>query len=192
MASMLANRLIGMGFKAGILWMRLRRWLLALGRPRLRGVEHLTIPVKDLAVARQFYCDVLGGTLFMTIDDAALEKYGRPPAPNGGEGSHHHSVYLGGATRVDLFLQQAGQAPPMLGHPHYAFGVPARDLLKWQGRLAAAGVKMDGPLRLGPPGHASIYFDDPFGNHLEITCLGFSGAVEMRPPMASRISRALA
>jgi len=70
--------------------------------------------------------------------------------------------------------------------------VPARDLLKWQRRLAAAGVKMDGPLRLGPPGHASIYFDDPFGNHLEITCLGFSGAVEMRPPMASRISRALA
>src|SRR5262249_27878436 len=95
MAGAFANRLIGMGFKAGILWARLRRWLLALGRPRLRGVEHLTIPVKDLAVARQFYCDVLGGTLFMTIDDAALEKYGRPPAPNGGEGSHHYSVYLG-------------------------------------------------------------------------------------------------
>jgi catechol 2,3-dioxygenase-like lactoylglutathione lyase family enzyme len=190
MLTELRNRLIGLGFKAGIWSVRTRRLLGGLGRPRLRGPEHLTIPVKDLAVARRFYCDVLGGALMMTIDDEALKRFGRPPAPNGGEGSHHLSVYLGGATRVDLFLQQAGQCPPTLGHPHYAFGVPARDLLKWRRRLETEGVKMDGPLRLGPPGHASIYFDDPFGNHLEITCMGFSGAVEQRPPMHSRITQA--
>jgi catechol 2,3-dioxygenase-like lactoylglutathione lyase family enzyme len=183
------NRLIGWGFRAWILSVRTRRLLMALGGPRLRGLEHLTIPVKDLAVARHFYCDVLGGALMMTIDDAALGRFGRPPAPNGGEGSHHLSVYLGGATRVDLFLQQVGQAAPTLGHPHYAFGVPARDLPKWQRRLAAEGVGMDGPLRLGPPGHASIYFDDPFGNHLEITCMGFTGTVEQRPPTHANIAQ---
>ena len=186
----LRHRLIGFGFKAWAWSVCTRRLLGALGRPRLRGVEHFTIPVKDLAVARRFYCDVLGGALMMTIDDAALKRFGRPSAPDGGEGSHHLSVYLGGTTRVDLFLQQAGQTPPTLGHPHYAFGVPARDLPKWQRRLAAEGVAMDGPLQLGPPGHASIYFDDPSGNHLEITCLGFTGAVEQRPPMPARIARA--
>jgi catechol 2,3-dioxygenase-like lactoylglutathione lyase family enzyme len=186
----LRKRAIGVGFKTWIWSVRARRLLGALGQPRLRGVEHFTIPVKDLAVARRFYCDVLGGALMVVIDDAALKKFGRPPAANGGEGSHHLSVYLGGATRVDLFLQQVGQAAPTLGHPHYAFGVSARDLPKWQRRLAAEGVIMDGPLQLGPPGQASIYFNDPFGNHLEITCLGYTGAVEQRPPMPARIARA--
>jgi catechol 2,3-dioxygenase-like lactoylglutathione lyase family enzyme len=190
MSDFLRNHLASLGFKAWIWSVRARRLLCALGRPRLRGVDHLTIPVKDLAAARHFYCDVLGGTLMMTVDDAALARFGRPPAANGGEGSHHLSVYLGGATRVDLFLQQAGQAPAALGHPHYAFGVPPRDLVKWQKRLAAEGVRMDGPLRLGPPGHASIYFNDPFGNHLEISCLGFTGAVEQRPPVPARIAGA--
>ena len=87
MGTALRHRLIGFGFKAWVWSVRARRLLGALGRPRLRGVEHFTIPVKDLAVARHFYCDVLGGALMMTIDDAALKKFGRPPAPNGGSGT---------------------------------------------------------------------------------------------------------
>jgi catechol 2,3-dioxygenase-like lactoylglutathione lyase family enzyme len=180
--SALRNRLIGLVFHARIRLLRLRRVLLSFGQPRLRGVDHVTIAVTDLALARRFYCDLLGGTLMMTIDDAALARFGRPPAPNGGEGSHHLSVYLGGATRVDLFLQHAGQPSPAIGHPHYAFLVPPAHLLAWCRRLQAGGVRVDGPLRLGPPGQASIYFNDPFGNHLELTCLGFTGAVEQRPP----------
>ena len=181
-------RLIAWGFNAWTRSVRLRRVLGSLGRPRLRGVEHLTIPVADLAVARRFYCDVLGGAVLMTVDDEMLRRFNRPPAPDNGEGSHHVSVYLGGATRVDLFLQHTGQPALTIGHPHYAFAVPARDLLAWQRRLSEAGVPIDGPLQLGPPGHASIYFNDPFGNHLEITCLGFSGAVEHRPPIGANIA----
>jgi catechol 2,3-dioxygenase-like lactoylglutathione lyase family enzyme len=189
MWNVLRLRLIGLGFKAWIWSVRIRRVLSGLGRPRLRGLEHLTIAVSDLAKARRFYCDVLGGSLMMTVDDQFLARYGRPPAPNNGEGAHHLSVYLGGATRVDLFLQHAGRPAPALGHPHYAFAVPARDLPKWHRRLAAEGVPIDGPLRLGPPGQASIYFNDPFGNRLEITCLGFAGAVEERPPVPTRLAR---
>lgn len=188
MWSVLRLRLIGLGFRSWGWSVRVRRVLGALGRPRLRGVEHLTLAVTDLAEARRFYCDVLGGALMMTIDDAALARFGRPPAPDNGEGSHHISVYLGGATRVDLFLQHAGQPAPYLGHPHYAFAVPARDLPKWQRRLVAEGVPIEGPLRLGPPGHASLYFNDPFGNRLEITCMGFAGAVEQRPPVSARLT----
>lgn len=185
-------RLIGAGFQAWVWSARLRRLFATMARPHLRGVDHLTIAVADLETARRFYCDVLGGSLLMTFDDAALARFGRPPAPNGGEGSHHLSVYLGGRTRVDLFLQHSGQPAPTIGHPHYAFAVPARELLVWRQRLAAQGVPVEGPLRLGPPGHASLYFNDPFGNHLELTCMGFAGEVEQRPPVPARLSWARA
>jgi catechol 2,3-dioxygenase-like lactoylglutathione lyase family enzyme len=185
-------RLIGWGFHAWAWSVRVQRLLGALGQPRLRGLEHLTIAVTDLAEARRFYCEVLGGRVMMVVDDAFLAKLDRPPAPDNGEGSHHVSVYLGGTTRVDLFLQHAGQPALTIGHPHYAFAVPARDLPAWQRRLAAAGAAIDGPLRLGPPGHASIYFNDPFGNHLEITCMGYTGAVEQRPPIGTKLAWASA
>src|SRR4029450_1646290 len=96
MGPAIRNRLIGYGFKTWAWSVRTRRLLGALGRPRLRGVEHFTIPVKDLAVARRFYCDVLGGALMMTIDDDALKKFGRPPGPDGGEGREPLWGLLGG------------------------------------------------------------------------------------------------
>lgn len=181
-------KLIELGFRGWTWSARVKRLLRGFAGPRLRGVDHLTIAVTDLDAARRFYCEVLGGSLLMTFDDAALARFGRPPAPNGGEGAHHLSVYMGGTTRVDLFLQHAGQPAPTIGHPHYAFAVPARELLGWRRRLVEQGVPVDGPLRLGPPGHASLYFNDPFGNHLELTCLGFAGAVEERPPVPARLA----
>ena len=179
----LRNRMIGLGFKIWIRLVRVRRVLRMLGRPRLRGVEHVTVPVADLALARGFYCDVLGGTWLMTVGDETFRRFGRPPAANGGEGAHHVSVYFGGATRLDLFLQHSGQPTASVGHPHIAFAVPPRDLPRWQALQTARGVPTDGPLQLGPPGQASLYFNDPFGNHLEITCLGFARPVALRPPV---------
>ena len=64
--------------------------------------------------------------------------------------------------------------------------MPARDLPKWRRRLAAEGVPIEGPLRLGPPGQASIYFNDPFGNHLELVTHGYVPDIPIGPPpMAS-------
>jgi catechol 2,3-dioxygenase-like lactoylglutathione lyase family enzyme len=176
------NKLIALGFGAWTCWVRCKRFWTSLGRPRLAHLDHITIPVSDLAVATRFYCDVLGAAYLMTVDDATFKKYGRPPAANGGEGSHHVSLYLGGVTRVDLFLQRAGQPALAHGHPHYAFRVPPRDLMKWRSRLAARGVPTDGPLQLGPPGQASLYFNDPSGNHLEIVTMGFGTPIPSRPP----------
>jgi catechol 2,3-dioxygenase-like lactoylglutathione lyase family enzyme len=182
------NQLIGVGFRSWIRVIRAKRVLRRLGRPRLGMLEHVTIPVRDLALARRFYCEVLGAAYFMTIDDETFRRFGRPPAENGGEGSHHVSVYLGGSTRIDLFLQSSGQPPLTAGHPHYAFAVPARHLLHWKSVLESHGVPTDGPMQLGPPGHASLYFNDPFGNHLELTCLGFSGPVPIRPPAMAALA----
>jgi hypothetical protein len=88
---------------------------------------------------------------------------------------------------VDLFLQKFGQAGPAQGHPHYAFGVRPRDLGKWKARLEGMGVPMEGPLQLGPPGQASLYFNDPFGNHLELTCFGYREKIPTRPPEMSKL-----
>jgi catechol 2,3-dioxygenase-like lactoylglutathione lyase family enzyme len=182
------NRLIALAFEARIRTLRWKRRLRQLGRARIGALDHVTIPVHDLSRAREFYCEVLGAAYFMSVDDETFRRFGRPAAPNGGEGAHHISVYLGGATRVDLFLQKSGQPAATVGHPHYAFAVPARDLLKWKVRLESHGVPTEGPLQLGPPGQASLYFNDPFGNHLELVCMGFSRPIPVRPPVMAAIS----
>jgi hypothetical protein len=98
----LRNRMIAWAFKAHFLAIRLRHWLAGLARPRLGGLDHITIAVHDLEVARQFYCEV--------------------------------------------------------------------------------------PLQLGPPGQASLYFNDPFGNHLELECLGFARPIPVRPPDSAKLA----
>jgi catechol 2,3-dioxygenase-like lactoylglutathione lyase family enzyme len=187
MASVLTKKFIAVGFKAWAATVRLKRTVRCLGSLKLGKVDHFTIPVHDLERAREFYCNVLGAAYLMRVDDETFRRFGRPPAPNGGEGAHHVSVFMSDSTRIDLFLQSRGAGAPELGHPHYAFTVAPRNLLKWKRRLAGAGIPIDGPLQLGPPGQASLYFNDPFGNHLELTSLGFTGEVENRPPEMSKI-----
>ena len=188
MLTILRNQAIKLGFGMAGRFIRVKRVLRHWSRPRIGALEHVTIAVRNLDVARKFYCEVLGAEHFMTIDDETFRRFGRPPAENGGEGSHHISVYLGGSTRIDLFLQQTGQPGVAQGHPHYAFEVPARHLLKWKARLEAHGVPIEGPLQLGPPGQASLYFNDPFGNHLELVCLGFSKPIPIRPPVMTAVA----
>jgi catechol 2,3-dioxygenase-like lactoylglutathione lyase family enzyme len=188
MVTSIRNRIIALSFNTRSRTIRLRRLLQQLGRPRIGALDHVTLPVRDLALARRFYCDVLGAAYSMTVDDDTFRRFGRPPADNDGEGSHHVSVYLGGSTRVDLFLQRSGQPDPRAGHPHYAFHVPPRHLLKWKALLEARGVPTEGPLQLGPPGQASLYFNDPFGNHLELVCLGFTKPIPVRPPVMSALA----
>lgn len=184
----LRNRLIGWAFEFRAWWARKSgRWS-SPGRLRLGSLDHLTIPVKDLAVARKFYCDVLGAAHFMTVDDETFRRFGRPPAPNHGQGAHHVSVYAGGAVRLDLFLQDRGQTAADLGHPHFAFRATPKTLRKWRQVLEVNNIPFDGPLQLGPPGQASLYFNDPFGNRLEVTCFGYDEAIPIRPPIVSKLA----
>jgi catechol 2,3-dioxygenase-like lactoylglutathione lyase family enzyme len=188
MFALLRNQLIRVAFDARSLLIRSRRRLRLFGRPRVGALDHITIPVHDLPMARQFYCDVLGAAYSMTVDDQTFKRFGRPQAPNGGEGAHHVSVYFGGITRIDLFLQRSGQPAATSGHPHFAFRVSPRHLLGWKSYLESRGVPTDGPLQLGPPGQASLYFNDPFGNHLEFECMGFSKAIPIRPPIMTNLA----
>jgi catechol 2,3-dioxygenase-like lactoylglutathione lyase family enzyme len=181
------NWLIGFVFTLRMRRIWLKRWIAGLSRLQVGAVDHITIPVHDLSLAQRFYCGFLGADFFMRVDDDTFRRFGRPPAPRNGEGSHHISVFLGGKTRVDLFLQHTGQPRSTDGHPHLAFHVPPRQLLRWKAKFEAKGIPTEGPLRLGPPGQASLYFNDPFGNHLEFTCFGFAKAIAIRPPVPERL-----
>ena len=163
------NVIISLAFGANVRALRLRRILSGLGKPRIRAVDHVTIPVHDLDEAQRFYCDLIGGALLARIDNDFV------------------SLLFGGATRIDLFQQNYGQAAATQGHPHYAFRVRPRDLPTWKARLEAHGIPSDGPLQLGPPGQASLYFNDPFGNHLELACMGYAESIPARPPEMARI-----
>jgi catechol 2,3-dioxygenase-like lactoylglutathione lyase family enzyme len=188
MAAALRNRLIGWVFELRIWWVRTRHRWASAGRLRLGSLDHVTIPVKDLALARKFYCDVLGAAYFMTVDDETFRRFGRPPAPDHGQGAHHVSVYMGGTTRLDLFLQDIGQPEASVGHPHFAFKVSPQGMRDWRGLLESKGIPCDGPVQLGPPGQASLYFNDPFGNHLEITCMGYGETIPVRPPSMGELA----
>ena len=146
---------------------------------KLTGIDHLTLPVKDLEMAERFYAGVLGGEVVGRPDWEAV-KSGRNRAP-------HMSVVIGDSPRIDLFLQDWGQPELLQSHPHLAFHARGHELLELAEALAAWGVPYDGPTRLGPPGHASIYFDDPFGNHLEFSARDFTGDVRIGPPDHSRL-----
>ena len=109
MLRLIRNQMIRVAFATRTRLIRFRRTWQLLGRPRIGALDHVTIPVRDLTLARRFYCEVLGAAYAGMVDDETFRRFGRPPAPNGGEGSHHISVHLGGSRRIDLFLQSSGQ-----------------------------------------------------------------------------------
>lgn len=145
----------------------------------------MTLPCHDLLAAERFYAGLLGGRVMLRIDEAFLRRMGRP-ADEITRGRHLSIVFDAGP-RLDLFESREGQPPPLADHPHVAFTVAPRDMLRFQARLHAAGVRTDGPRRLGPRGQASLYFNDPFGNHLELTAIGFSGELPVGAPTMARL-----
>jgi catechol 2,3-dioxygenase-like lactoylglutathione lyase family enzyme len=174
----------GMSLAMGLMnaWAHTRHRL-AFG-PRVHGVDHVTVPCLDLDVAEAFYVGLLGARVLMRVDRGFLRKVGRDADAEAG--AIHTSLVFSGGPRIDLFVQRDAQPPLLAGHPHLAFGVSPSTMLEWKRRLAKAGVPTCGPTRLGPPGQASLYFNDPSGNHLELVTRGFLPDIPVGPPdMAS-------
>lgn len=159
---------------------------------RVRGVDHFTIPVREIALAERFYLGLLGAELVMRVDEELLSRFSGPLPPERRAELHgpntpiHTSVCFGQGPRIDLFLNATYRASP-LPHPHYAFAVLPEDLSSLRDALNQAGVPTDGPRRLGPPGQASLYFNDPFGNHLEFTAMGYMEPIPVGAPDLSRL-----
>lgn len=155
--------------------------------PFITGIHHLTLPVHDLAAAERFYVDLLGATCVRRLDRETFLRL-RPDRAGEMENDNsplHLAVKFGAAPELHLFLQHGRDKPAPPPHPHLALQL-APDLIDAAvGRLRAAKIPLDGPRRLGPPGHASVYFADPFGNTLELVTTGYAGAVIEGPPNVS-------
>ena len=149
------------------------------------GIDHVTYPVLDLDTAEKFYTEVLGGELLERFDAETFLRY-RPERAeelaNPRNSPLHLSLQFGRGARVDLFLQNFGQPAHEQAHPHLAFGVSPADLDRAVAHLRSVGVPVDGPRRLGPPGQASAYFFDPFGNKLEFVTDAYPHAIPFGAP----------
>ena len=148
------------------------------------NLSHFTLPIGDLDQAQRFYTEVLGFELTRRLD--ASNFAGRVPERRGemdaANSPFHLTFAIGNGAELDLFLQRGLGRAALKPHPHFAFAWPRERMLEKKAQLEAAGVRVDGPRRLGPPGHASLYFADPWGNLLELVCMDFPGDVAMGPP----------
>lgn len=160
--------------------------------PAIARVDHLTLPVADLLRAERFYVDVLGLPLVQRFDREALARLNpqRVAEFDDGDGPLHLGLRCG-EVELDLFLSREPRRGPLRPHPHLAFHVRPQDLDCFIDRLRAHGVRVDGPRRLGPPGQASAYFTDPFGNLLELAAMGYDGEVPIGPPDVAALGHAL-
>ena len=170
----LRRKLIGVGVSWYLASMRMVYRLRPPWRGKLRHLDHITIPCHDGEIAEEFYVGLLGAQVVNRIDRALLERIGWREMDIAQNAAEHLSVTLAGGPRLDLFVYPQGApsaSAPM--HPHIALSVAPGKFLAWKRRLEERGVTVAGPTRPGPPGQASFYFNDPFGNHLEVVALGF-------------------
>ena len=128
----------------------------------IRGLNHLTMPVKDRYRAARFYVVVLGGEIHHESAPDRVQK--------GLSRSLQVGVRMAPGLELDLFEQDYGQPGWDQSHPHLALDTSAEDLEKWAEHLRRWKVPFVGPItRAGTKG-AELYFNDPDGNHLEIHC----------------------
>ena len=154
-----------------------KRMAYRLKRPwggNLGHLDHIRIPCRDAQIAEEFYVGLLGAQVVNRINRRLLRRIGWVDADIDRNAAEHLSITFSRGPRLDLFVYPQGsptRSAPM--HPHIALTVSPRAFLEWKRRLENRGVVVAGPMRPGPPGQASCYFNDPFGNHLELVTLGF-------------------
>lgn len=152
--------------------------------PRLDCLNHYTMPVRDLARARKFYTDVLGGEAIPTFSELYRMEQGLPLTPS-------NLVYVRlceGLDRIVVGQQVGGWPPPDLHHPFQAYVVPAADLDRWIQHFSAWGIpcqltgaEANDPDAEGPG--AALHFRDPDGNNLALVSTDYpqGGSFGERP-----------
>ena len=126
---------------------------------RLRGLDHVVLLVGDMALAKRFYCDVVGCSL-----DRDLPQYGM-------------AQLRAGASLIDLIDistdEGAWGRPSVEGGrnvDHVCLATEGFDPEELRAHLAGHGVAIEEEgIRYGATGDGySIYFCDPFGNQIEL------------------------
>jgi catechol-2,3-dioxygenase len=116
----------------------------------IRGVYEIAVPVRELARAESFYCNVLGF-------EPGLRD----------ERRNWLFLWVGDREGMVVLQESAEAFPPM----HFAFRVRREDLAAATQALQDHGVKTAGPMHHEWMGADSLYFPDPDGHELELCAL---------------------
>ena len=128
----------------------------------IRGLNHLTIPVKERYRAARFYIVALGAEAH---HESAPDRVAK-----GLSRSLQFGIRMAANFEIDLFEQEFGQPDWNQSHPHLALDTSAEDLEKWAEHFNKWQIPFVGPVTRSGTKGAEIYFNDPDGNHLEVHC----------------------
>jgi len=119
-------------------------------------IDHIAIPVRDLAVNQSFYTDVLS---------LKFKTTRRNP-----DGSPRQTYTLAGENIIGLHLPGVSASPSASAGPRIGIGVSSERFQQVMNNLTGANYPFRDPVEhaADAPLVCSIYFDDPDGNHLEI------------------------
>jgi len=121
----------------------------ATQKPQLSGFAHASLYCRDLAQAKRFFMNVIGGELIHDVDGFAEIRVA--------------GVIIGITIRPGTTTGRNAE------YPHYAFFVEPKDFLPMLAWLRQNGVVMSEPwTRDGVKG--LVYFRDPAGNLFEMYC----------------------
>jgi glyoxylase I family protein len=138
----------------------------------LEGLDHVVLLVGDLEQARGFYCDVVGCSV-----DRELPQHGM-------------LQLRAGVSLIDLVdiggEEGAWARPPVEGGrnmDHVCLSTCGFDAGELRAHLADHGVAIvEEGVRYGATGDGySVYFNDPFGNQIELKCQPEASLAEFLP-----------
>ncbi|KZL06748.1 Metallothiol transferase FosB [Pseudovibrio axinellae] len=134
-----------------------------MGAPGINGIVETAVYVDDFAIAHQFYGELMG--LERVVEGARM--WGYTVAPN-----QMLLIFKRGVSRSDVDSPY-GMVPghSTEGPSHFAFAIARSTLIDWREHLEDKGVEIRSEVRW-PQGGISLFFDDPFGNVVELATPG--------------------
>ena len=143
----------------------------------LRGVHHLVLTTDDMKTTIDFYTEIFGMRLLSGIKVApglgtGPENRGNPPFEN----IRHYFFDMGNDSIFAFFEIPKGAKPradrnAIGGMQHVSLCIrPESEYKALLARLTARGIPYRGPRKMGSGPGYSVYFYDPHGVRLEVSC----------------------
>jgi len=149
------------------------------------GVHHLALNTDDMKMTVDFYVGVLGMRLVHAMKvppgvGTGAGNRGNPPF----EEIRHYFFDMGRDSLLAFFEIPKGATPQgdrnaIAAMQHVSFAVSPASAAEIRTRLEARGIPYQGPLEV-LPGVFSLYFFDPNGIRLEVSCQPGDGEGEPR------------
>jgi catechol 2,3-dioxygenase-like lactoylglutathione lyase family enzyme len=152
---------------------------------RFRGIHHLALNTDDMKMTLDFYVGVLGMRLVHAMKvppgiGSGPKNRGNPPF----EEIRHYFFDMGNDSLLAFFEMPKGakqkvDRDALAGMQHVSFAMTPKNAARIRARLDARDISYLGPMEV-LPGVYSIYFFDPNGIRLEISCQPNDGNDDIR------------